>query len=136
MWTKAEIDTMKREMMAELRSTSRFAVQDFRNKYVPKTTADERDLRLAVWSCMEKLRKDEGIDFGPMRNFPECYERKDWRQTANRARKQRARSHRASVRAEMKMRIAATHAPEQDKEQLGEEADRIALRRAMRGEKT
>lgn len=130
-WSKEEKSRIKAEMMAEMRTTSRYSLQDFRNRHLPATPGEERDFNLIHWEAQEALR-EEGIDFGPMRKWPGVYERKDWRQTEQRAIKQRAKGTRAHKRAEHKMRLAATAAPDTSKERLSEAADRIALRAAMR----
>jgi adenine deaminase len=131
-WSKEEKLRIKAEMMAEMRTASRYSLQDFRNKCLPATPGEERDFNLLHWEAQEAMRVDEGIDFGPMRKWPGVYERKDWQQTEQRAKKQRAKGTRAHKRAEQKMRLAATAAPDTSKERLSEAADRIALRAAMR----
>jgi len=131
-WSKEEKTRIRTEMMAEMRTAARYSVQDFRNKYLPTTPSEERDFNLLHWEAQELMRVDEGIDFGPMRKWPGVYERKDWRQTEQRAVKQRAKGTRAHKRAEQKMRLAASLAPDTSKERVSEAADRMALRIAMR----
>jgi hypothetical protein len=123
------------EIMAMLRGVQRYAEQDILNKYVPTTTGELREVRHAIWRARERLRLEDGIVFGSLPGWPGTFHRLDWSQTERQANRQRARGTRAHRRAEEKLRLASTQAPDQSKERLSEAADRIALRVAMRAAK-
>ena len=130
MLTKEERARVVNEIAIFLRESERFAEQDLVNKY-----ALEGVDRALVWEAKELVRREDGIDFGPIRGWPGNYERKSWEQIEQRAHRQRAKGSRAHRRAEARLRLAAQLAPTDAQQRLSEAADRLALRAAMKAAK-
>jgi hypothetical protein len=120
------------EIVRMLRPVQRIDMQDIRNKFLPQSAKEERELSQAFWKACQILRLEEGIDFGPLRGWPGVYERKDWSQIEQRAKRQRAKGTRAHRRAAERMRLAAELAPDQSKERLADAADRLEVKNAFR----
>lgn len=132
MLTKEERLQIREEIATELRSVQRIDERDVGNKYPHLGLEGPNGVRKLLWEAREVVRLSDGIDFGPLRGWPGVFERKDWSQIERRASNQRAKGTRAHRRAEERLRLAATLAPDQSKERLNEAADRVALRLAMR----
>jgi len=127
MLSKGERVRIRDAIVAFLRGAERCTEQDLLNEHALHGV--DREL---VWQAREIVRVEDGIDFGPVRGWPGTFERKEWRQIAERAQRQRAKGTRAHRRAEQRLRLAAELAPDEAKEGLSEAADRVALRLAMR----
>jgi hypothetical protein len=133
MITKSERDQMVKEIVEVLVESERFHEQDFLNRFSGFDTAE---VKRSIWRAREIVREQCGIVFGVVPKWPGNFRRLDYQQTANQAKRQRAAGTRKHERAEAKLRIAADHAPDAEKERLREAADRIALRLAMRQART
>jgi hypothetical protein len=123
---------MEDEMFALLLAAGRFDVQTLRNTF---SGYEPREFGLALWRARERMRKEHGVDFGPVRGIPGAFERKEWVDIAKRGERQRAKGTRAHRRAEERLRLASTLAPSEERDRLNDAADRIRLRMAMRNNK-
>lgn len=129
MISKHDYDTIIAEICAVLRESERYVEQDFLNRYSGFAPGE---VRRAIWAARELVRAELGIVFGVTPQWPGNFRRLTWQQTANQAKRQRAAGTRKHVRARDKLRLAASHAPDEARERLNEAADRIAIRSAMR----
>lgn len=130
--SKGEIEAMVVEIAATLRTVERYCEQDFLNRF---SGFHPREVRVAVHEAREQVRETDGIVFGATPGWPGNFRRLDWKQVAEQATRQRAAGTRKHRRAGEKLRLAATKAPDADRERLSAAADRVALRLAMRAAK-
>jgi hypothetical protein len=127
MVTADEVLTMRDWIVAMLLVSERYVMVDIHNRY----PGDEGLVARTTWEAREIVRKQHGIDFGPVRGFPGNYERKAWDAIERRAHRQRAKGTRAHKRAEERLRLAQENAPNEAKGRIGDAADRVALRLAF-----
>jgi hypothetical protein len=131
MLTKEEQTRIVGEIADVLRSVDTYTDQDLANRW----SLSGRDRKL-IWEAREIVRHTDGIVFGAIPRWPGNFRRLDWSQVERQANRQRGAGTRKHRRAEEKLRLASTLAPEQSKERLNDAADRVALRLAMRSART
>ncbi len=136
MFSIGEQSKILEELIAFLRDVSRYVEQDILNKYPCNSVGETRVVRGLIWEARESVRRSDGIVFGVVRGWPGNFHRLDWSQTERQAMRQRTAGTRKHRRAEEKLRLASTLAPDQSKDRINDAADRIALRLAMRASKT
>lgn len=131
MLSRAEEGRIIEEIAGVLRECERYAEQDFLNRYSPTTIGETASIRLLVWAARQIVQATDGIVFGVIPRWPGTFRRLDWSQMERQARRQCSAGTRKHKRAELKLRLASTLAPDSSKERLSDAADRVALRLAM-----
>lgn len=129
--TDTKDSEMVNEIAESLRSTQRFCEQDFLNRYSPQTTGEVADVRRAIWSAKQILRRVDRVEFAKVAGFSDLFERCQYDQIAERSRRDRMKARRIVGRAHEKMVLAAEKAPDDAREKLSREADRQAQKIAM-----
>lgn len=120
---------MKQELLSEvdrviqiLANSQRVCIYDLRNLLVGYSNAVAGQI---IWKARERLRLETGVDFGPVRNLPGYIQRREPKQIAAYAQRQRSKGTRAHVRALGRMRLAASKSTDtKEKERLERMAER------------
>jgi len=130
--TKDEQVLVCEEIVTMLLASERFDIRDVYNRYPHSTAGEGRVIAKLIWAAREVLREEHGVVFGVIPKWPGVFRRLDWSQVAAQAQRQRGAGTRKHRRAEQKLRLAATDAPDAEQQRISDAADRIALRIAMR----